>query len=190
VVSRDNKLHNRQRLECLEGNIPTGERVGNVDWSQYQTAYGVAIDVPKQLERLASKDEDVARQEIARLAGVGARNVSHVKTILEKAHPRLIDALQDGTLSIHRGVQWCSLSCSQQLGQLLSYAVERATSKVARPAVTQLSRQRRGRDAIPVVADSPLESRGSLSVAGLHVLATTSSCKASLRPQFNAIACS
>jgi hypothetical protein len=91
------------------------------------------------------------RQEIARLAGVGPRNVSHVKTILEKAHPRLIDALQDGTVSIHRAVQLCNLSRFQQLEQLLSYAVERATSKVARQAVSQLRMERPGEHPIAML---------------------------------------
>ena len=35
-------------------------KLDEIDWGQYQTAYGVAIDVPKQLERLASKDEEMA----------------------------------------------------------------------------------------------------------------------------------
>jgi hypothetical protein len=30
VVSRDNKLHDLESPECLEGNVPTGERVCNV----------------------------------------------------------------------------------------------------------------------------------------------------------------
>src|SRR5664279_1560920 len=38
------------------------------------------------------------RQEIARAAGVCARNVSNVKTILQTAHSRLKEALRDGTL--------------------------------------------------------------------------------------------
>jgi len=50
------------------------------------------------------------RQEIACVAGVGARNVSNVKTILEVAHPRLLEALRDGTLTINRAVQFCKLS--------------------------------------------------------------------------------
>ena len=40
------------------------------------------------------------RQQIADLAGVGARNVSNVKTILQAAHPRLIEALRDGALTM------------------------------------------------------------------------------------------
>ena len=40
------------------------------------------------------------RQEIANTAAVGARNVSNVKTIIEIAHPRLIEALQCGTLTM------------------------------------------------------------------------------------------
>jgi len=44
------------------------------------------------------------RQEIARVAAVGARNVSNVKTILEVAHPRLIEALRNSTLTIKDAV--------------------------------------------------------------------------------------
>lgn len=51
------------------------------------------------------------RQEIAKVAGVGGRgrNVSNVKKILQAAHPRLICALQDGTLTINRALQFCKL---------------------------------------------------------------------------------
>jgi hypothetical protein len=44
------------------------------------------------------------RQEIASAAAVGARNISNVKTILEVAHPRLIEALRDGTLTGTEGI--------------------------------------------------------------------------------------
>ena len=40
------------------------------------------------------------RQQIAAIAGVGARNVSNVKTILQFAHPRIVQALMDGTLTV------------------------------------------------------------------------------------------
>lgn len=81
------------------------------------------------------------RQEIADAAGVGARNVSNVKMILERADPRLIEALHDGTLSIHRAVQWCNLSRRQQLERYTNYSVERATGKVTRQAIAQLRTQ-------------------------------------------------
>ncbi len=72
------------------------------------------------------------RQEIARAAGVGARNVSNVKTILQTAHPRLMEALRDGMLTINRAVQWCRLPKVQQLEQFTRYSWERATNKVIR----------------------------------------------------------
>jgi ParB-like chromosome segregation protein Spo0J len=77
------------------------------------------------------------RHEIASAAGVGARNVSNVKTILQNAYPKLIDALQDGTLSINRAVQFCKLSRPEQLEQFIRYSEERATNKVIRQSIPQ-----------------------------------------------------
>jgi hypothetical protein len=56
------------------------------------------------------------RQEIASVAAVGARNVSKVKTILEVAHPRLIEALRNSTLTINRAIQFCKLPRASPLG--------------------------------------------------------------------------
>ena len=60
------------------------------------------------------------RREIARFAGVGAsgRNVSNVKKILQTAHPRLICALQDGTLTINRALQFCKLAKDPAVGRV------------------------------------------------------------------------
>jgi len=77
------------------------------------------------------------RQQIATIAGVGARNVSNVKTILEVAHPRLIEALTDGTLTINGGMQFCELSHAEQLKQFLQYSMERATGKVIRQSLAR-----------------------------------------------------
>lgn len=55
------------------------------------------------------------RQEIANIAEVGARNVTNVKTILRGAHPRLKEALQEGTLTINRAIQFCKLPWGEQL---------------------------------------------------------------------------
>jgi hypothetical protein len=74
------------------------------------------------------------RQEISNFAGFGAyaRNVSNVKTILQTAHPRLIEALTDGRLRINRAVQWCNLPKALQVEQFILYSEERATSRVIR----------------------------------------------------------
>jgi len=88
---------------------------------------------------------------IARLAGVGSRNVDHAKTILCKAHPGVIDALHYRTLSIHRAVKLCDLARSQQMEQLIRTHVEGATGKVTRRAIAQLRMQGSGLGAAAVL---------------------------------------
>jgi hypothetical protein len=77
------------------------------------------------------------RQEIARAAGVCDRNVSNVRTILQAAHPRLIGALQEGTLKVGRAIQFCKLPRAEQLEQFIRYSDERATSKVIRQSIAR-----------------------------------------------------
>lgn len=77
------------------------------------------------------------RADIARVAGVGSRNVSNVKMILKTAHPRLIDALTHGELSIHRSLQWCSLPKGKQLEQFTRYIWERTRNRAIRQAIAQ-----------------------------------------------------
>jgi len=91
------------------------------------------------------------RQEIADLAGVGARNVSNVKTILQAAHPRLIEALRDGTLTINRAIQWCRQPRAQQLQEFTRYTLESATNKAIRQSIGRLKQDRRRSDAITVL---------------------------------------
>ena len=75
------------------------------------------------------------RQQIARAAGVGARNVSKVKTILRSAHPRLIEALTDGRLSINRALPWCKLPKAQQVEQFTNYLWEHTTLKIVSQSI-------------------------------------------------------
>jgi hypothetical protein len=82
------------------------------------------------------------RKEIAAAAGVGSRNVSNVKTILQKADLRLVEALQMGTLTINRAIQWCGLTRSQQIERFTKFCLERATSKVVNQSVTQKIKRR------------------------------------------------
>jgi hypothetical protein len=69
------------------------------------------------------------RQEVANAATVGARNVTSVKVLLKLAHPRLIKALRDGTLTINGAIQFCKLSRAEQLEQFIRYSEERAAKK-------------------------------------------------------------
>lgn len=91
----------------------------------------------KGLANLPEAYRTDVRQEIAKVAGVGARgrNVSNVKKILHIAHPRLICALQDGTLTINRALELCKLPQSQQFAEFIQYCEERATMKVVRQSL-------------------------------------------------------
>jgi hypothetical protein len=91
------------------------------------------------------------RQEIARAAGVGARNVSNVRTILQSAHPRLIEALRNSTLTINRAIQFCKLPRAEQLEQFIRYSTERATNKVIRQSIARPKQEKTSLDVVAVL---------------------------------------
>jgi hypothetical protein len=106
------------------------------------------------------------RQEIARAAGVCARNVSNVKTILQTAHPRLKEALRDGTLTINRAIQFCKLPRGEQLEQFIRYSEERATNKVIRQSIARPKEDKTSLDVVAVLdALQQQEARQPGSVA-------------------------
>jgi len=107
------------------------------------------------------------RQEIACAAGVGARNVSNVRTILQIAHVRLKEALRDGTLTINRAIQFCKLPRAEQLEQFIRYSEERATNKVIRQSIARPKQEKTSPDVVTVLdALQQQETRqpGSVSV--------------------------
>jgi hypothetical protein len=81
---------------------------------------------------LSQADRIDVRQEIAKLAGTGTGNVTKVATILERAHPNIIVALQNGLLSIHRAWQWCKLSKTEQREEFARYEEDRTRRKLLR----------------------------------------------------------
>ena len=91
----------------------------------------------KGLANLPDAQHINVRQQIADDAGVGTRNVSNAKTILKKAHPRLIAALLNGTLSINRAMQFCKLPAGEQLEAFIRHAEDRAIEKVIRGSVAR-----------------------------------------------------
>jgi hypothetical protein len=91
------------------------------------------------------------RHEVARLAGVGCRNVSNVKTILQVAHPRIIGALTDGSLKIHRAMQFCKLPRGEQLEQFIRHSAERATNKVIHRAIVQPTLEKASTDLLSIL---------------------------------------
>ena len=77
------------------------------------------------------------RQEIASTAGVGARNVGNVMTILKNAHPRLITVLLNGTLSINGAMRLCKLPRAEQLEPFIRQSEDREINKVIRRSVSR-----------------------------------------------------
>jgi hypothetical protein len=91
------------------------------------------------------------REEIAGIAAVCPRNVSNVKTILEVAHPRLKEALQNGTLRINRAIQFCKLPRADQFEQFTRYIEERATNRVIRQAIARAKQEKISPDVVTVL---------------------------------------
>jgi hypothetical protein len=120
----------------------------------------------KGLANLPEAQSIDVRQEIARVAGVCPRNVSNVKTLLQVAHPRLIEALRDGTLKINRAIQFCKLPRAEQLEQFIRYSEERATNRVIRRCVPRPREERIRPDVFAVLdALQQQEARQPGSVA-------------------------
>jgi hypothetical protein len=69
------------------------------------------------------------RKQVARLADVGDRSVGNVKTIISKAHPRVLQMLERGTLQINCALQLCQWPADEQLGQLISMRMIREINK-------------------------------------------------------------
>jgi ParB-like chromosome segregation protein Spo0J len=82
------------------------------------------------------------RQQIADIAGVGTRNVSKVKTIRKNAHPRLITALLNGTLTINGAMQFCNLPKAEQLEHFIRHSEERETNKVIRRSIIRSRKEK------------------------------------------------
>jgi hypothetical protein len=91
------------------------------------------------------------RKGTARAAGVGERNVTNVRTILQRAHPTLIEALKEGTLSINRAHQLCNLPKADQLDQFIEYSQERATNRVIRRSIPRQKEKRADLDVLAVL---------------------------------------
>lgn len=91
------------------------------------------------------------RRQIADAAGVGTRNVSNVKTILRNAHPRLIAALLNGTLSINGAMQFCNLPKAEQLEHFIRHSEDRETNKVIRRSITRPKKEKISTDIAAVL---------------------------------------
>jgi len=81
-----------------------------------------------------------ARRRIAKRAGTGTGNVSKVKAILRSSHPNIIEALQNGLLSIHQAWLWTKLPKLQQRLEFARYEEERTQRKILREFLPKAAR--------------------------------------------------
>ena len=94
----------------------------------------------KRSAKLPTLQHVDVRRQIAEIAGVGARNISNVKTILKAAHPSLLSALRDGTLTINKAVGFCKLPIANQLEAFTQCREERAIDIVIRHTLMRNSK--------------------------------------------------
>lgn len=121
----------------------------------------------KGLAKLPEAQHIDVREDIARVAGVCARNVGKVKAILQNAHPRLLEALRDGTLSINQAAHLCRLSKSRQMEQFTRFTAERATNLVISGTISRLRESAIGLDATTLLSTLQLHEAkqpGSVTV--------------------------
>jgi len=106
------------------------------------------------------------REEIARVALVSPRNVTNVKTLLCKAHPRILQALESDALKINRALKFCILPQAEQLKQFTSLTVRREISKHIRKATRKPSAAAmtnfNAAEALEVLRQTEVERPGSL----------------------------
>jgi hypothetical protein len=81
---------------------------------------------------LAKADHLEVRREIGRLAGSGKANVDKVKTILARAHPNIIAAIENGVVTIHKAWKWCSFPKQVQQDSFDRHEEEQNKRKVLR----------------------------------------------------------
>jgi hypothetical protein len=100
----------------------------------------------KGLANLPEAQRIDVRQEIAHGAGVGAHNVSNVKAILKAAHPRLIAALLNGSLTINGTMQFCKLPKAQRLEHFIRWSEERTIDKAIHQTIARSKREQASLD--------------------------------------------
>jgi hypothetical protein len=106
------------------------------------------------------------REHIAAIAGAGGRNVSKVKEILDKGHPRILGELASGSISINRAHQFCRLPSSKQLEALTEEYCDAVSSDIERDLLWQ-GKGDRSLEGIAVIKTLQLQEEhqpGSLSI--------------------------
>ena len=100
----------------------------------------------KGLANLPKAEHIDVREKIANLAGVSPRAVGSVKTILRRAHPSLVEALHNGTITINGALEVCKFDRTQQVEELAQFLAKKSNSKINRVYTDKLRIEQIGAD--------------------------------------------
>jgi hypothetical protein len=96
----------------------------------------------KGLANLPEAEHIDVRKKIADLAGVCSRTVGNVKIILRKAHPSVVEALHNGSITINGALQLCTFGKSDQVEELARFLAKGPNSKVNREYIDKLQAEK------------------------------------------------
>lgn len=100
----------------------------------------------KGLANLPKAQHIDVREKIADLAGVCSRTVGNVKMIFKKAHPSLIEALHNGTITINAALEICKFDTTRQVEELVRFLMKRANNKTYREYIDKMQVEQLGAD--------------------------------------------
>lgn len=100
----------------------------------------------KGLANLPKAELMDVREKIANLAGVSPRTVGNVKIILKKAHPSLVEALHNGTITINAALEVSKFDRTRQVEELARFLMERSNNKTYREYINKLHVEQLGAD--------------------------------------------
>jgi len=100
----------------------------------------------KGLANLPEAQHIDVREKIADLAGVSSRTVGNVKLILKKAHPSVVEALHNGTISINAALELCKFDRPQQVEELAHLLMKRSNNRTYREYTDKLQAEQLGAD--------------------------------------------
>ena len=86
------------------------------------------------------------RKKIAGLAGVSSRTIGNVKLILKKAHPSVVEALHNGTITINAALEVCKFDRTLQVEELARLLMKKSNNKTYREYIDKLQVDQLGAD--------------------------------------------
>lgn len=100
----------------------------------------------KGLANLPKAEHIDVREKVADLAGVSSRTVGNVKFILKKAHPSVVEALHNGTITINAALEVCKFDSTRQVEELARFLMKRSNKRTYREYLDKSQAERFGAD--------------------------------------------